>query len=97
MPAAARALGWAVVANNVEALKILLGCSYGAAAVLATAGAFARWAVGAAVLWCAGLEGEAWAGTGSVTAGKSSGRGAEVGIWDAVLYLRDWAGRLAVG
>ncbi|KAK4134311.1 Arv1-domain-containing protein [Trichocladium antarcticum] len=57
VPAAARSLGWAVVANNVEALKILLDCGYGVAALLAGAGALSRWAVGRAVLWAAGLEG----------------------------------------
>ena len=103
VPAAARALGWAVVANNVEALKILLGCGYGAAALLATAGAVSRWLVGAAVLWSVGLEGEAWAGAGTATsmagaAATAAGKGVGgVGVWDAVLYLRDWAGRLAVG
>ncbi|KAK0672267.1 Arv1-like family-domain-containing protein [Cercophora samala] len=55
VPAAARSLGWAVVVNNVEALKILLDCSYGVAAFLAMAGALSRWAVGRAVLWAAGL------------------------------------------
>ncbi|KAK4176693.1 Arv1 protein [Triangularia setosa] len=43
VPAAARSLGWAVVANNVEALKILLDCSYGVAAFLAMAGALSRY------------------------------------------------------
>jgi hypothetical protein len=92
VPAAARALGWAVVANNVEALKILLGCGYGAATFLTTAGAIARWATGRAVLWAAGLEGVA----GSVAA---SGGVAEDGmaLWGLILYVREWAGRLAVG
>jgi hypothetical protein len=36
IPAAARSLGWAVVANNVEALKILLDCGYGTATLLAS-------------------------------------------------------------
>src|SRR5699024_9411807 len=57
VPAAARSLGWAVVANNVEALKILLGCSYGVAALLAGVGALARWGVGRAVFAAVGIEG----------------------------------------
>lgn len=56
VPAAARSLGWAVVANNVEALAILLDCGYGVAVVLAAAGAVARWLVGRAILWCVGLD-----------------------------------------
>ncbi|KAL8399929.1 hypothetical protein RB594_000371 [Gaeumannomyces avenae] len=90
VPAAARSLGWAVVLNNVEALKILLDCSYGAAALLATAGAFSRWAVGAAFLWAAGLEGVDSAGEASVA---EDGRA----LWAMVLTVRDWAGRLATG
>lgn len=56
VPAAARSLGWAVVANNVEALKILLDCSYGVAAVLTGVGALARWAVGRAVFAAVGID-----------------------------------------
>ncbi|KAI2469930.1 carbohydrate-binding module family 50 protein [Annulohypoxylon bovei var. microspora] len=90
VPAAARSLGWAVVANNVEALKILLDCGYGVAVVLAAAGAVARWLVGRAVLWVVGLEG--------VDSGGESGVAADGrALWAAVLYLREWAGRLAVG
>ncbi|KLU86216.1 arv1 superfamily protein [Magnaporthiopsis poae ATCC 64411] len=37
VPAAARSLGWAVVLNNVEALKILLDCGYGAHALPSSA------------------------------------------------------------
>jgi len=91
VPAAARALGWAVVANNVEALKILLDCGYGAAALLATAGALSRWAVGRLVLWAAGLEGvDSAGGTGVAEDGRALG-GA------LLVHLKDWAGRLAVG
>ncbi|KAK4463698.1 Arv1-like family-domain-containing protein [Cladorrhinum samala] len=90
VPAAARSLGWAVVANNVEALKILLDCGYGVAALLATAGAVSRWAMGRAVLWAAGLEGVDSAGeTGVAEDGRALG--------DLLIYLKDWAGRLAVG
>ncbi|PNY23990.1 Uncharacterized protein TCAP_06091, partial [Tolypocladium capitatum] len=55
VPAAARSLGWAVVANNVEALRILLDCKYYTACILAIAGAASRWAVGRMVLTAAGL------------------------------------------
>ena len=90
VPAAARSLGWAVVANNVEALKILLDCSYGVAALLTTAGALARWLTGRAVLWAAGLGGVDSAGESSVA---EDGRA----LWALLVYLREWAGRLAVG
>ncbi|KAK3353089.1 Arv1-like family-domain-containing protein [Lasiosphaeria hispida] len=90
VPAAARSLGWAVVANNVEALKILLDCGYGVAALLATAGALSRWAMGRAVLWAAGLEGVDSAGESSVA---EDGRA----LGALLVYVRDWAGRLAVG
>ncbi|KAH8879682.1 Arv1-like family protein [Thozetella sp. PMI_491] len=90
VPAAARSLGWAVVANNVEALKILLDCGYGPAALLTTAGALSRWATGRAVLWAAGLEGVDSVGETSVA---EEGRA----LWALLVYLREWAGRLAVG
>jgi lipid intermediate transporter len=90
VPAAARSLGWAVVANNVEALKILLDCGYGVAALLATVGAVSRWAVGSTVLKLAGLDGADSIGDTSVAAdGKA--------LWALVLFARDWASRLAVG
>ncbi|KAK1759393.1 Arv1-like family-domain-containing protein [Echria macrotheca] len=90
VPAAARSLGWAVVANNVEALKILLDCGYGVAALLATAGALSRWAMGRAVLWAVGLEGVDSAGESSVA---EDGRA----LGAMLMYAKDWAGRLAVG
>ncbi|KAK4165891.1 Arv1-like family-domain-containing protein [Cladorrhinum sp. PSN259] len=91
VPAAARSLGWAVVANNVEALRILLDCGYGVAALLATAGAVSRWAMGRAVLWAAGLEGiDSVSGETSVA---EDGRA----LGALLIYLKDWAGRLAVG
>lgn len=90
VPAAARSLGWAVVANNVEALKILLDCGYGVAALLAMAGAVSRWAMGRAVLWAAGLEG--------VDSTGESGVAEDGRAFVAMLgYAREWAGRLAVG
>lgn len=90
VPAAARSLGWAVVVNNVEALKILLDCGYGVAALLAMAGALSRWAVGRFVLWFAGLEGVDSAGGSSVA---EDGRA----LWAVALMVRDWLGHLAVG
>jgi hypothetical protein len=90
VPAAARSLGWAVVANNVEALKILLDCGYGVAALLATVGAASRWAAGRAVMWAVGLQGVDGVGEGGVA---EDGRA----LWDAVKYCWEWAGRLAVG
>lgn len=88
VPAAARSLGWAVVANNVEALKILLDCPYPVAALLTTVGAVSRWAAGRAVLWVAGLD--AGADEAAVAA---EGRA----LWGLLVYAREWAGRLAVG
>ncbi|KAK4231412.1 Arv1-like family-domain-containing protein [Podospora fimiseda] len=98
VPAAARSLGWAVVANNVEALKILLDCGYGVAALLATAGAVSRWAMGRAVLWAAGLEGVEGSVAVSVS-GVGEPSVAEDGraLGNLLISLKDWAGRLAVG
>ncbi len=90
VPAAARSLGWAVVVNNIEALKILLDCGYGVAAFLAMAGALSRWAIGRLVLWVAGLGDLDGAGANSVA---EDGRA----LWAVVLMVKNWAGRLAVG
>ncbi|KFA61579.1 hypothetical protein S40285_04012 [Stachybotrys chlorohalonatus IBT 40285] len=90
VPAAARSLGWAVVANNVEALRILLDCKYYTACLLALVGAAARWAVGRAVLVAAGLGDVDSIGESSVAEdGKA--------LWALLEYAKDWAGRLAVG
>ncbi|KAK1594450.1 Arv1-like family protein [Colletotrichum navitas] len=90
VPAAARSLGWAVVANNVEALRILLDCGYGVATLLATTGALARWAVGRSVLWAAGLDGVDSIGETSIAAdGKA--------LWALLMYAREWASDLAAG
>ncbi|KAI5920228.1 Arv1-like family-domain-containing protein [Camillea tinctor] len=101
VPAAARSLGWAVVANNVEALEILLDCGYPVAVTLAAAGALARWAVGRAVLWLVGLETVdvlAETAAGGMAAGAGGGGGAGWGDgWGVLGYAREWAGRLAVG
>ncbi|KAI9678315.1 MAG: hypothetical protein M1817_006261 [Caeruleum heppii] len=56
VPAAARSVGWAVVVNNIEALKILLDCGYGMAGLLAGTGAIFRLAAGWGILRAAGLE-----------------------------------------
>lgn len=90
VPAAARSLGWAVVANNVEALKILLDCGYGTAAILATVGAVCRWMVGRGILWIVGLD-----GVGSV---DDSGVGADgKALWAMLELFREWCGRLGLG
>jgi hypothetical protein len=90
VPAAARSLGWAVVANNVEALRILLDCKYYAACLLAIVGASARWAVGRAVLLAAGLGDVDSISESSVAAdGKA--------LWALLKYAWEWAGRLAMG
>ena len=87
VPAAARSLGWAVVLNNVEALKILLDCGYPVALLLAAVGAVARWITGRAVLWLVGLEGV------DAVSENADGRA----LWAGIMYVRDWASRLAVG
>ncbi|KAI1503821.1 Arv1-like family-domain-containing protein [Biscogniauxia marginata] len=87
VPAAARSLGWAVVANNVEALEILLDCGYPVAVTLAAAGATARWATARAVLGLVGLD--------RVDVGVDAASG--WAAWGLLGYARKWAGRLAVG
>ena len=52
-----RAVSWAVGAQNVEALRILLGASYWVAGGIVAAGAVARWAAKRAVLSVVGLGG----------------------------------------
>lgn len=85
VPAAARSLGWAVVLNNVEALKILLDCGYPVALFLAAAGAVARWIVGRAILWVVGLE-----GVDSVSESAVAADGRAI-----MEVVKEWAGRLA--
>ena len=90
VPAAAHSLGWAVVANNVEALRILLDCKYYTACLLALVGAATRWGVGRMIMISAGLENlDSIGGASVVGDGKA--------LWNLVLYVKDWAGRLAVG
>jgi hypothetical protein len=90
VPAAARSLGWAVVANNVEALRILMDCGYGTATILATVGAISRWMVGRGILWVVGLDGVDTVGDAGVAAdGKA--------LWAVVELGREWGGRLGLG
>ncbi|KAG9231211.1 Arv1-like family protein-like protein [Amylocarpus encephaloides] len=90
VPAAARSLGWAVVANNVEALKILLDCGYGTAAILATVGAITRWMVGRGCLWAVGLDGVDTVGDSGVGADGAA-------LWALVEMGKEWGGRLGLG
>ena len=46
---------WAVALQNLEALRILLGCSYFGAGALVAAGSIVRWVVGRLVLGMVGL------------------------------------------
>jgi len=90
VPAAARSLGWAVVANNVEALKILLDCGYAVAAFLTMVGAMSRWAIGRGVLWAAGMEA---ADSGAELSVAADGKA----LWAFLMYLKDWGSRIAEG
>ncbi|OAA39927.1 6-phosphogluconate dehydrogenase 2 [Beauveria brongniartii RCEF 3172] len=91
VPAAATSLGWAVVANNVEALRILLDCRYYVACLLALAGAAARWFVARLVLVAAGLD-----DVDSISVDASMATDAKA-LWAMVTYVTDWVVRLAVG
>ena len=75
VPAAATSVGWAVVVNNVEALRILMGTDYARAAGLAGAGAVVRAVASQAVLGSVGF------GTGRV------GIGGDWGEWVGRLGL----------
>ena len=50
-----RGVEWAVALQNLEALRILLGCKYLSAAGLVAVGAAARWIVVATTLGMVGL------------------------------------------
>lgn len=91
VPAAATSLGWAVVANNVEALRILLDCRYYVACLLALVGAAARWSVARLVLIAVGLN-----DVDSISVHGSMPTDTKA-FWAMVTYVSDWAGRLAVG
>ncbi|POS87628.1 Arv1-like family protein [Erysiphe pulchra] len=87
VPAAARSLGWAVVANNVEALKILLDCGYGTAAIIATFGVITRSVIGRGILWITHLD-----RVGIVRDLNDAARSKP--IWAAIELGREWGGRL---
>ncbi|OAQ99431.1 hypothetical protein LLEC1_07842, partial [Akanthomyces lecanii] len=89
VPAAARSLGWAVVANNVEALRILIDCRYYVACLLALIGAAARWSVAHLVLIAVGLN-----DVDSISVDASMAADTKA-LWTMVTYVTDWAGRLA--
>ncbi|KAI6781783.1 arv1-like family protein [Emericellopsis cladophorae] len=90
VPAAARSLGWAVVANNVEALRILLDCRYYTATILAILGAAARWMTGWLILTSVGLGD--W---NSITESDIAADGKA--FWGYLMYAVQWAGRLVAG
>lgn len=52
-----RGVEWVVAVQNLEALRILIGCSYLGAGFLVAMGALARWAVGRVMLGIVGLSG----------------------------------------
>lgn len=81
VPAAARSVGWAVVVNNVEALRILLNVDYFRAAALAGCGAVVRAIASHIILSGAGLV--QW---DLETAWKQG-----IGEWV------EWGGRLGLG
>jgi len=82
--------GWAVVANNVEALKILLDCGYMPAALLVSVGALSRWIVGRGILWAVGLEGMDSVDENGIAAdGKA--------LWAMVEVAKQLGGRLGFG
>jgi len=66
VPAAAKSVGWAVVVNNVEALRISLGIDYFRAAGLAGGGAIVRAVASQTILGWTGLLGDndRWGGMG---------------------------------
>lgn len=51
-----RGVSWAVAVQNLEALRILLGCGYLGAGGLVAAGGLARWVVSTVILRGVGLE-----------------------------------------
>lgn len=77
-----------MVANNVEALRILLDCGYPTAGILATVGAVARWGVGRAILWGVGLN--------EVDSVGESGLAPDgTAIWGLLRGLQAWTSELA--
>ncbi|KAF3924756.1 hypothetical protein AA313_de0209975 [Arthrobotrys entomopaga] len=60
VPAAAKSVGWAVVVNNVEAMRILLDAPYHQAALLAFSGALVRSMTTNLILYWTGLPTSGW-------------------------------------
>jgi len=60
VPAAVRSVGWAVVVNNIEALRILMDVSYPQAALLAFSGALVRTLATNYILHMTGLPMTSW-------------------------------------
>ncbi|KZF25392.1 Arv1-like protein [Xylona heveae TC161] len=89
IPAAAKSVGWAVVVNNIEALKILLDCGYLIAAGLTAAGAASRLLVGWTILRAAGLDG---VGMGSFMGWRSF-----AALWSNIKNWEDLATRIGLG
>lgn len=89
VPAAARSLGWAVVANNVEALKILLDCGYGMAAIIAAFGVITRSVIGGGILWITHLDRVGILEDLNVAAKSRP-------IWAAIELGREWGKRLGL-
>ena len=50
-----RGVSWAVAVQNLEALRILLGCGYWGAGGLVAAGGTVRWAIKSVILEAVGL------------------------------------------
>jgi len=90
IPAAARSLGWAVVANNIEAMKILLDCGYVPAAILAGSGALSRWVVARSILWAVGLEGMDSSGDQGMAADTKA-------FWTFLEKVQMWGGNIGYG
>lgn len=86
LPSSATAVSWAVIANNIAALEILMDCGYIRASVLVAVGALARSAVVNAMLWAAGL--------GGLGFGEGGSWGFEEGLQSGIrAVLASWAGK----
>jgi len=92
IPAAARSLGWAVVANNIEALRILLGCNYVVAAILASVGALMRWAVGRTILSLMGFG-----DLNQTIRFADDSDSSDTRLWSRISQVGGWLGELASG
>lgn len=79
LPSSASAVAWAVIANNVAALEILLDCGWVASCALVGVGAGCRAGVAWGMLRAVGLE------MGRLGAGGERGGGG--GMWEGVVGL----------